>query len=220
MHHPASRQGQSEHVRKGHDAQAVILAAVKAQPVEVVLEHEGWWAHNSGPMVLAIAAITAAGLAAYVAIRNNRQQLEHDRDMRERAHVRDTIDAAMLGASATIHALSAVTSDLAVKKSHAGTMGEEAEKTLEEETEKDLLKASSAESEMRANHLRLDLRLGSSHPIVVSHGGLREALTSASNALLSGIIRKDGERSPEEAHRIAALALEDFRSACRDWFSA
>ena len=57
----------------------IFIAAV--QQVELV-SGESWWHQNSGSLVLAVAAVTAAVVAAYVAIHNQRQQLAHDRFLR------------------------------------------------------------------------------------------------------------------------------------------
>lgn len=73
-----------------------LIAGV--QKVELV-GGESWLSHDLGSILLAVAAITAAGLAAWVATRNHRQQLEHDRSLRKEDHIRDTIDAAVASAN-------------------------------------------------------------------------------------------------------------------------
>ena len=69
----------------------VLLAVIRE--VELVSD-ESWWSENAGSILLAVAAASAACLAAYVANRNHKRQLAHDRDIQNQDHIREVIDAA------------------------------------------------------------------------------------------------------------------------------
>lgn len=64
--------------------------------------HEGWWAKNSGDFLLAGAAIFAAAVAAFVSTENRRKELAQDRYLRDREHIRDTLDATMSAAQTAV----------------------------------------------------------------------------------------------------------------------
>ncbi len=58
-----------------------------------------------GPLLIAVAAVLAASLAAWVARKNHSEQLENDRAMRDLEHARRSIGAAVETIQESIHAL-------------------------------------------------------------------------------------------------------------------
>jgi hypothetical protein len=55
----------------------------------------GFFEISIGPLFLALAAVFAAGLAAWVARKNHEEQLAHDRAMRDLSHARQGLSAAV-----------------------------------------------------------------------------------------------------------------------------
>jgi len=199
--------------------------AAAVQQVEIVRDG-GWWQQNGGSVAIAVAAVIAAGLAAYVAIRNTRQQLDHDRELRNREHIRDTIDEAASKASdlrtsidklvATVQALE----KLRNAEEEAGQVDPEREsnrKKLIGEREDEALSCLFPSREVAA---RLELRLDGQHSIVTSyralHGALYTALVSSSlepGEWRSQEIRDGDQLRGDEVKK----AYDAFRQSCRSW---
>jgi len=121
----------------------VLITTQKPIAVEVVGERG---LHDLlGPALLAIAAILAAGLAAYVAVRNHRAQLAHNRTERDREHARESIRAAAETIAETLDPLGAYelavrANDKAEKHVEALT-GSDDEHLKQEATEQQLQRA-------------------------------------------------------------------------------
>src|SRR4051794_13194257 len=79
----------------------MLYVLAKVQKVELV-GGEGWLEHNT----IALAAIGAAALAALVAILNRRAELRHDREMRNRDHIREIIDSSYQEVGQAVKAVS------------------------------------------------------------------------------------------------------------------
>jgi hypothetical protein len=69
--------------------------ATLPHPLEVEQVGGSFWEGLIGPVLIALAAIFAAGLAAWVARRNHAQQLAHDRELRDLSHARQSLAAAV-----------------------------------------------------------------------------------------------------------------------------
>jgi hypothetical protein len=83
----------------------VFVLAALPQPIEVQeIGGDSLLESLTGPALIAIAAIVAAFVAAYVARRNHAHQLDHDRSLRDLDHARQSIGAAVETITETITA--------------------------------------------------------------------------------------------------------------------
>ncbi len=155
------------------------------QQVELIGGGESWFSHNA----IAIAAIAAAALAAFVAVRNQRRQLAHDRLMRSRDYVRDAIDeAAKAAGEARIAVEEALDACQELerrrdeveenKKKSPGKIELPGTFDLEEVANEKRHLAKASLNHMREARSRLNLRLTYDDPVVVAYERLREALRS------------------------------------------
>ena len=71
-----------------------MFAAIP-QPLEIEQVGQSFLGTFSGPALIALAAITAAGVAAWVARKNHAEQLAHDRDLRNLDHAHQSVSAAV-----------------------------------------------------------------------------------------------------------------------------
>lgn len=212
----------------------------KAQVQTVrLLEPEGtWWAHNSGSVLLAVAAIFAASLAAYVASRNVRKQLAHDRLLRTQDRREDTIEAAVTSANEAVIDINSFASDVMTTEIWRGT----AEEVLADQSSSADEKAAAVSASkkwrgeleakrdacypklnaMRAANIRLELRLGDEHPIVATQDATREALFAlfAESAGGVAVSREQFSRDGDDA-RVDDVgnAFTAFRDACYAWLN-
>jgi septal ring factor EnvC (AmiA/AmiB activator) len=208
----------------------------QVQRVELV-DDGGWFTQHLDSFLLAIAAICAAGLAAYVAIRNHREQLAYDRHLRNQDHIRDTVDAAAAMANETVTAASLFQTQVKRTETLRTQLAAlDPDKGVPEE----LLKATSrevsdAEQELTARDktlyealvkmhpmsARLQMRLGESDQITNTYETTRKVAVEAYGHIESSLT---GNRQPAErasdATRVDALrdAFNEFRTACHDWF--
>lgn len=198
---------------------------------------ESWWDKNSGDLLLAAAAFLAAGLAAFVSIQNRKKELAQDRYLRDREHIRDTLDATV----ATMSAAQTAVGDFYAHVTHGEVFRDEQRQIAEQATppetaelearEKELEELLGAErdkarpllQELAVSQVRLGIRLPEDHPIVTKHAAAYDAADNLFLALLPGV----DDNRPQE-HREADVnrnklrhALNgNFRNACRDWFTA
>jgi len=191
---------------------------------------DGWWAHNAGSTFVGAAAVVAAALAAFVATRNHREQLKHDREMRDRAHIRDTLDAALQGLNKAIEASALAGASLTVRESYFQAKWaeeedpEQSKKRWRKTATTDMEKAFKTELTMRANQVRIEIRLGTDHPIAVRHSAVMEELIAINERVGKALVvpRLD---DPEEAakvtdHKEAGRRFTALRRACLDWFGS
>ena len=194
-----------------------LLPAV--QKVEVI-EPKGWWVEHGNAALLAAAAIGAAALAAYVAIRNQRQQLDHDRYLRNQDHIRDTIDAALVSANEGRNIMERFTSSIETIE-EARDEGDDIPPAFIERAEKERAESLTKLQAMRAAQVRLETRLGESHLVATSHWSTVVAYTKIFTESLKGISanRDSSTREKDEDREDAALAaFVDFQEACHAWF--
>lgn len=217
------------------------MTALLQAVVEVrVGQPESWLTQNAGSFAVALAAIVAAGLAAFVATRNHQHQLSNDRDIRNRAHIRNTLDVAVEGATSAINETTGFSSFLEVGVAMSEIDGDapSAEEHEEfasayqgwgDELMAKMMSADNAVLAMRTHNIRIELRLGEDHPITVHHERLRAGLAewdealrrSARDATPAGLDQAEDEKhqAEDEKHldRLATV-LNEFRIECRRWF--
>jgi ABC-type nickel/cobalt efflux system permease component RcnA len=210
----------------------VVLAVI--QKVELV-GGESWWSHNAGSILVGIAAIIAAGLAAYVSVRNHKQQLAHDRDVRDRDATRESIDQAVRGISLLIlqgvilsghvrtlevarEGLDAIDPDnadaLARQRAQIDSVGKAVQEIIPS--------ISSATNTVHADTIHLSIRLGRRHPVAVAQSTTREALKSWVLLLNKGLgqNRSEEERTAaDQGQKEIGKARNDFESACFAWMN-
>lgn len=197
---------------------------------------ESWWDKNSGDLLLAVAAIVAATLAAFVSIQNRNKELAQDRYLRDREHVRDTLDATV----ATMSAAQTAIGNFYVRVKYFEAFRDEQRQIAkakvppetaklearEKEVQEDLgalrEKAQPLVQELAVSHVRLGIRLPEDHPIMVEHEAAYGAANEMFTALLPGVVdnRPAAEREADTTRNNLRYALNrDFRNACRDWFT-
>ena len=208
------------------------LAAL--QKVELV-GGESWLTHNFGSMVIGLAAIFAAGLAAYISVRNHKQQLSHDRAIRDRDTIRKTIDEAVRNMSgfilegvtfaAKIRALERARNDLEESDQEEEKALPNQQKQLSH-AEKVVTEALSpiyaATNTMHADTILLAIRLGKKSSISESHAETRETLKAWFVSLSKGRVknRDEGEReASEQALKTVSQARTTFETACYEWMN-
>jgi len=181
------------------------------------VSHESWWAHNSGSIAVAVAAILAAGLAAYVAITNRREELAQDRELHERAHIRDTLDRALENIDRSI----SVNAEANAVARAARTVEDQQKKEELEDRLKPLLAAAMAdETALRGGQVRLELRLGKNHAVATAHQKLVNELSAWADTA-NALARSSDSSIPDDAGTDqASEAFAAFRAACRTWFEA
>jgi hypothetical protein len=206
------------------------------QPLEVKEVGEGWLAHLAGPALLAVAAIFAAAIAAYVASRNHTEQLDHDRELRDREHIRDTIDAAFEAAHDLIRKVTVWENQIKFGEDKRTAYEEMAENATEEEAKtnaeekleeinrgltKEGLDIMETEIATTVFLMRLRLRLGKDHRIVTEHDAFRKAIKAQRKCLERGEMRNRTTAEIDEAKRLdsaSTQAAEVFLAACEEWF--
>lgn len=199
---------------------------------------ESWWDQNAGSLFIAVAAMVAAGLAAFVSIWNTKRQLAHDRELRHFDHIRDTIDGALSIVTEAVKTASLLSTQ--VKRTEPareavsaleGAKGTPVE-ILEDKTDE----ASESESELRSRERalysnlvemntmtpRLEVRLGKDDPITARFQELyrtvQELYAHFEPAVRAN--RQQAERQGDEATADAVIhSFRAFRTACYRWFN-
>lgn len=88
---------------------------------------ESFLSSLAGPFLIAVAAIVAALVAAWVAWRNHEKQLDHDRELRDIEHARQSVNAAVETIAEVISAFSHLaTTAWIASEAHAATVAAEA----------------------------------------------------------------------------------------------
>ena len=186
-----------------------LIAVV--QEVELV-SNESWWSENIGPLVVAGAAVFAASLAAWIADRNHKRQLVHDRDLQNQDHIREVLDAANVSATDAHESVN----DYLYTTGGSGTSRGEL--------------FNDAQAKINAiNNLthRLRVRLGEDSEIAKKHEAIGNALQTAVD---DEVARRGGSHQAastgasveDEAEQIrwtpVKAAFREFRHECHDWF--
>jgi hypothetical protein len=201
----------------------MLQLALAVQKVEIV-GGESWWEHST----VALAAIGAASLAALVAILNRRAELKHDREMRNRDHIREILDSSYQEVGEAVKKVSDLMGVvLGTEAWRATPQGQTVDGAqLIEEANRELAAVrevahSTFPDLLRANS-RLEMRLGREHPVAVAHDKVRLAI----NALYDQAppsLASDREQEVREAddrlREEAGVAYADFREACFRWLN-
>jgi hypothetical protein len=191
------------------------------QKVELV-GSEDWWTHNSSAVILAVAAIVAAAIAAFFAIRNQREQLAHDRYLRNQDHIRDTIDAALVSANEVRNTVERVVASIEVIE-EIRDEGRETSPAITEKAGTFREETMTKLQDMRAAQVRLETRLGEEHLIATSHWEALAAYNTLFQKAHGGIAgpRETSLREGDEEREDAARqAFEEFQGACHQWLSS
>ena len=206
------------------------LAAI--QKVELV-GGESWWSHNLGSLVVGVAAIVAAGLAAYISVRNHKQQLAHDREIRDRDATRKAIEIAVQGMSGFILEGVTFAEKIRILEKNRALIAEDPDDdeaaawqrrlhSAESEANKIVPSIYAATNTMHANTILLAIRLGKKHPITTAHAETREAL----KLWFVGLSRartnnrdEAGLEASEKALKLISGARTKFETACFSWMT-
>lgn len=195
---------------------SMLWLAAAVQKVEIV-GGESWLEHNS----VAIAAITAAVLAATVAVLNQRRQLVHDRSLRNQDHIRDAIDQATMAGGSTRQAansLLATTTSLEKKREEDP---EASFTALKKERRKAMDELLANLQRMHTQLTRLEIRLSQDHSVAAAY---REAWECAIDIVHKAKVvtpDMDAEKKEERKRSSRALteAYDGYRDACFAWFN-
>jgi hypothetical protein len=195
-----------------------LIAAV--QKVELVGE-KSWLEHNS----VALAAIGAALLAALVAVLNRRAELQHDREMRNRDHIREIVDLSYVEVGQAIKEISELLGVVRGTETWRNQAGPEADddaliEALDRELGERKADTHAAIMNLTTATGRLEMRLGRSHPIAVAHLEVRRAIQDLDNRAPSSLRENRPGNAREADDRVnakVATAHTEFREACFAW---
>jgi len=194
-----------------------VIIFLSVHKVELV-GGESWLEHNS----VAIAAITAAALAAFVAVANHRAQLRHDREMRNRDHVRDTIDNAIDSANRTRTAMNRFLSLLTTIEDRRGEPNVELPAENIQELIERREETIASIRLMASSQTRLAIRLGAKAPVAKAHKALLSAFLAVFKYAFKGVLEnRPSDIREEDTQREQKLesAFGEFRTACEGWFA-
>jgi hypothetical protein len=189
---------------------------VDVQRVEIV-GGESWLWHNS----VAIAAIAAAVLAALVAVSNRRAQLKHDRELRSRDYVRDSIDAAIIAANEVRTAVDRFVIAVTGFEKRRGSLQPSQVKATEAglvERRDEVMRLLQG---MRAARSRLEIRLDDSSPVTSTYRSILEGYLDVLGGVHEGIVKNRGSDSSAgdaEREKKVRTHFRSFQRACREWF--
>lgn len=179
------------------------------QEVELVSD-QSWLSENLGSVVVAVAAITAAFLAAWVANRNHKGQLAHDRFLQNQEDTRAVMDAAVEAMSDASEAFTDY-----VYMGGSDTERFELHNTAQEKI-----------NGVKYMTDRLRLRMGEKHEITEKH---REVAAELQEVLKVEIERRGGHVAPQEPPNSETARKEiwasvkaphdEFCRACHSWLS-
>lgn len=209
----------------------MFFAAKKPVAVEIV--GESWWHDLVGPALLAIAAILAASLAAYVAIHNHRRQLEHDREERDREHARESIRTIAETIAETLDPLGiyeiAVRADDKATK-HMETLEDSGdERAKKEAAEQQLQRAEKVDEardevadlliKMTADSIGLRASFGTESPVFQRYRELSRVFNARYKACAPTVEgRKQRELAEKDSEvKKTRAALNAFQEACEKW---
>jgi hypothetical protein len=208
----------------------VLLTTQK--PIAIEMVGESWWHGLLGPALLAVAAIVAAGLAAYVAIRNHRDQLAYDRAIRDREYGRESIRAATETIVETLDPLN--TYELAIRANDKATKhAEPVENSANEQAEaSEQLKRRTKRVrmtrdnvgplliKMTADSISLRIALGADEPVVKRYRELSKAFNDRFRMCAptdEGRAKREVAVRDGDPQAKAKAALEAFQTACEEW---
>lgn len=195
-----------------------------------------WLDENLGSILLAFAAITAAALAALVAILNQRRQLAHDRFLRNQERTCDSVDDATVRLGDARVAVEKLAGGvLALDRIRNGELlnqltpdqllqprAMQEKKKLVSQLQRARNSALSAIVGMQEAAGRLELRLADIHPVVEVYRALLLNLRLQHRLAEQGIAAPLNHGAEEKIHELEetfeALA-RDYRTTCYSWFN-
>jgi hypothetical protein len=221
-----------------------MLAAVNVH----IVGGDPWWHQVIGPVLIAATAIAAAWIAARTANHRQQEQLDHDRklqkgqlaydrEQRNRQYGRDAIDEAVKGADEATRAMAEFSTPVrlgeeqrqinrATAAAYKGPDGPGSPRSKIVKELKDLKELSTAvhdaSLELASQNLRLSIRLGAEHPVVMTHNAFRLAFRRRHNILdkvALGSITENERSKLDETDEFASSALEGFFAGCRVWLT-
>jgi hypothetical protein len=212
----------------------VVGLLAQIQKVELVGGGD-WLSQNLGSILLAIAAVSAAFLAAWVAKRNVEKELTNDRLLRNRDHIRDTIDGASSVAGdariavddflETAQALETARDKHAAEEAGGPSImrrGSFRVREHEETLDRQLAPTREHLARMREMGHRLELRLDEHHLIVTSYKALRAKLREEFGQA-QPVQRTNREQAVRGSDQVRLDAVDSafgaFRKACYAWFN-
>jgi hypothetical protein len=204
-----------------------LLSAIP-QPLEVEEVGEtsllGQW---GGPVVVALAAIIGASIAAAVSILNLRRQLDNDRRLRDREHIRDTLDSVAEHTQELNWELRSWRLDIEKAEQKRDALPPDAVREDLIAIDRQLLQREvDLNQKVQATHkgsIRLMMRLGQGEPVPIKHLELADALHKSFDALGKAQERNrtDEEKAAADDCLLTAQNKQiEFWSACEEWFTS
>jgi hypothetical protein len=187
-----------------------------------------WSAETAGleHNTIAIAAISAALLAALVAILNRRAELRHDREMRNRDHIREVVDLTYVEAGQVMTKVSelmgAVHGTEAWRKESNDELSESVIEAIDSDLDEKDTSAHISIMNLAPATGRLEMRLGNSHPIARTHRILRGAIRAMYDRAPSSLRENrpdDAMEVDEQLTNAVSSAHAEFREACFQWIN-
>lgn len=179
---------------------------------------KSWLRENS----VAIAAIFAAIVAATVAVMNQRMQLRHDRYLRNRDHMRDAIDNAIVVANEVRTAVDKFSVRVAgLEERRADMENDELDEKVDEVAQRQELVLTKLHA-MRAARSRLEIRFDEHDAVLEEYQSALTAFVELSREINQGLADNRSEERREEGSEIedeALSSLEAFQEACREWLA-
>lgn len=191
------------------------------QKVELI-GGENWLEHNT----IALAAISAASLAALVAILNRRAELRHDREMRNRDHIREMVDLTYVEAGHAMTKISRLMGMVQGTEDWRNEVDVEVDdaviKAIEKQLEQRDAKVVAALMDLTTASGRLEMRLGAEHPIPTAHRELCDELKVMYDRVPSSVEMNRPEGAREEDDQTSTTigsAHAHFRDVCFQWIN-
>lgn len=167
--------------------------------------NESWLSHNTGSVLVAAAAFFAAALAAYVATRNHRQQLEHDRFLQNKEQTRESMEKAVAAANDAIVSVHTYlnTARKEIEKENGAPSREGVEGKL---------------YTLETSNALLHLRFGEDHTVIKKHTAISTTLRDLLKTvdLSANDLAKFDEKVPAGRSAVGT-AFSEFRQACHSW---
>jgi hypothetical protein len=213
----------------------LVLAAGEAKPIAVeVVGGDDKALHIilalAGSGFVAVAAISAAVVAARTANRRQQAQLDHDIEVRRHEHMRDALDNAAERLYNAFEALAVYELRIdEAEKARAALKEAQGDEQAQAESQVDTAHAEVEDARhittplllaMQASEFQLKLRIGGDNPTVRAYESAKVSFAAVRNALDKGSVR---DRTDDEKSECDALdaestsAYEEFLAAAEAW---
>jgi hypothetical protein len=221
----------------------LVLAVSKAEPIAVeAVGGDGKALHIiltlGGSALVAVAAISAAVVAARTANRRQQAQLDHDIEVRRHEHMRDALDRAAERLYETFEALAVYELRIdEAEKARAELKGaHDRENASPPDLNKTEAQVDHAHDEIedarqestplllaiQASEFQLRLRIGSDHPTAKTYESAKLSFAGVRRALDNGRIRDRTDDEKSECETLgdeSTSAYENFLAAAEAWNS-